>query len=144
MISIYPDSYRERFTNKGAMKRMSGLFVAFLFCLTGLAQTKPVAASDSILITIFLKHQQDKNLDSLRKIQRKNKFQDMFPPPSARVVSWYVLMGIGQVVTVKIPASELRTLNLSIERGAWGAFTTEFYPTYDYIPIWKESKRKNP
>jgi hypothetical protein len=51
------------------------------------------------------------------------------------------MMGIGQVVTVKIPASELRTLNLSIERGAWGAFTTEFYPTYDYVPIWKEQKR---
>ena len=124
------------------MLRMSGLITAFFFCLTSLAQTKPVAANDSLLITIFLRHQQDKNLDSLNKIQLKNKFRDMFPPKSARVVSWYVMMGIGQVVTVKIPASELRTLNLSIERGAWGAFTSEFYPTYDYVPIWKESIRK--
>ena len=52
------------------------------------------------------------------------------------------MMGIGQVVTVKIPVAELGTLNLSIERGAGGAFTSEFYPTYDYVPIWKESRKK--
>jgi hypothetical protein len=123
------------------MKRVLGLSAAFLVCMSTFAQTK-VAPKDSILITIFLRHQQDKNLDSLRKIQQKNKFQEMFPPKSARVVSWYVMMGIGQVVTVRIPASELRTLNLAIERGAWGAFTTEFYPTYDYVPIWKEGTKK--
>jgi hypothetical protein len=100
-------------------------------------------SADSIMITIFLRHQEDKNLDSLQAIQKKNKFGQMFPPASARVISWYVMMGIGQVVTVKIPASELRTLNLSIEKGAWGAFNTEFYPTYDYMPVWKESKAKN-
>ena len=33
--------------------------------------------------------------------------------------------------------ADLRTLNLSIEKGAWGAFRTEFYPTYDYMPIWR-------
>jgi hypothetical protein len=54
------------------------------------------------------------------------------------------MMGIGQVVTVKIPASELRTLNLSIEKGAWGAFKTEFYPTYDFVPIWKASRLNPP
>jgi hypothetical protein len=52
------------------------------------------------------------------------------------------MMGIGQVVTVKIPASELRNLNLSVERGARGAFKTEFYPTYEYVPVWKASVRK--
>jgi len=104
------------------------------------AQQTP-AGKDSVMITVFLKHQQDKNLDSLQAIQKKNKFAELFPPASARVVSWYVMMGIGQVITVKIPASELRTLNLSIEHGAWGAFKTEFYPTYDYVPIWKASKQ---
>ena len=93
------------------------------------------------MITIFLKHQEDKNLDSIQAIQNKNHFSELFPPKSARVISWYVMMGIGQVVTVKIPASELRTLNLSIEKGAWGAFNTEFYPTYDYMPVWKSMQK---
>jgi hypothetical protein len=106
------------------------------------AKAQNMGNKDSIMITIFLKHQQDKNLDSLKKIQERNKFLEKFPPSTARVVSWYVMMGIGQVVTVKIPAAELRTLNLSIEQGAWGAFATEFYPTYDFMPIWKEALNK--
>ncbi|GEO02775.1 hypothetical protein AAE02nite_04390 [Adhaeribacter aerolatus] len=89
------------------------------------------------MITIFLKHQQDKNLKEIQKVQESNKLWEIFPPKEARVVSWYVMMGIGQVVTVKIPASALRTLNLAIENGAWGAFDTEFYPTYDYVPVWQ-------
>jgi hypothetical protein len=98
-------------------------------------------SQDSFMITIFLKHQEDKNLDSIQAIQKKNHFAELFPPKSARVISWYVMMGIGQVVTVKIPALELRTPNLSIEKGAWGAFNTEFYPTYDYIPVWKSMQK---
>jgi hypothetical protein len=101
-------------------------------------QTSP----DSVMITIFLKHRQDKNPDSIQATEKKNKFGDMFPPKDARVVSWYVMMGIGQVVTVKILASELWALNIAIEKGAWGAFNTEFYPAYDYLPVWKEEKAK--
>jgi hypothetical protein len=105
------------------------------------AQQPSSPANDSIMITIFLMHQRDKNLDSLQAIQKKNKFPQMFPPACARVVSWYVMMGIGQVVTVKIPASQLRVLNQSIEKGTWGAFNTEFYPTYDFMPVWKGKEK---
>lgn len=118
------------------------LLICTISSLSTFAQKSTHAVSDSILITIFLKHQQDKNLDSLRKIQQQNKFMERFPPKSAHVISWYVMMGIGQVVTVKIPAAELRTLNLSIEQGAWGAFETEFYPTYDFVPVWQEELRR--
>ena len=120
------------------------LFLLAAFALWGatcFAQTANGAktASDSIMITIFLKHQQDKSLKQLQEIQEKNKFLEMFPPKEARVVSWYVMMGIGQVVTVKIPASALRALNLTLENGAWGAFNTEFYPTYDFVPVWQNA-----
>jgi len=118
---------------------LSGLFLART---SGYAQnTTPAKATpvDSVMITIFLKHQQDKSLKEIQKKQEENKLWEQFPPKEARVISWYVMMGIGQVVTVKIPAHALRALNLSIENGAWGAFNTEFYPTYDYMPVWKNS-----
>ncbi len=121
------------------------LFVGILLLVLtydSMGQVTSTALADSVMITIFLKHQQDKSLDSLSKIQERNKFHEMFPPKSARVVSWYVMMGIGQVVTLKIPGGELRTLNLSIERGAWGAFNTEFYPTYDLWPVIKARELK--
>jgi hypothetical protein len=41
------------------------------------------------------------------------------------------MMGIGQVVTLRVPAERLREVNRAIEQTAWGGFRTEFYPTYD-------------
>jgi hypothetical protein len=43
---------------------------------------------------------------------------------------------------LKFPADKLRELNLTLENGAWGAFDTAFYPTYDYMPVWKEQQSK--
>ncbi len=42
------------------------------------------------------------------------------------------MMGIGQVVTLRVPAERLREVNRAIESTAWGGYRTEFYPTYDY------------
>ena len=118
------------------------LLACFLFSLSIVKAQALKNSADSIMITIFLKHQQDKSLKEINAKLAENKFKEMFPIKEARVVSWYVMMGIGQVVTVKIPASKLRDLNLTIENGAWGAFNTEFYPTYDYMPVWKEEMGK--
>ena len=41
------------------------------------------------------------------------------------------MMGIGQVIVLRLPPSHLRRVNLAIEYGAWGAYQTEFYLTYD-------------
>jgi hypothetical protein len=124
------------------IKLLGFIFILLITNCSAFAQQQPTTLTgDSILITIFLKHQEDKNLDSIQTIQKKNHFDGLFPPKSARVISWYVMMGIGQVVVVKIPASELRTLNTAIEKGAWGAFNTEFYATYDYMPVWEASRK---
>ena len=121
-----------------------GLFLSMLLLmLPGFSQGQTdtlTTPSDSIMITIMMKHHQDKNIEELREIREKNGFLENFPPPSARVINWYVMMGIGQVVTLKIPASELRNLNMAVEKSVWGAFSTEFYPTYDLYPVIKEAK----
>lgn len=45
------------------------------------------------------------------------------------------MMAVGQVITLGLPASRLREVSRIIETSAWGAYHTEFYPTYDYEPI---------
>jgi hypothetical protein len=60
------------------------------------------------------------------------------------VLSWYVMMGIGQVVTLKFPAEKLRDINALVEREAWGGYRTEFYATYDYRALYKQEQAKNP
>jgi hypothetical protein len=105
-------------------------------------------AADSILLTVFLKHDQSKNLTEIQQLQEEQGFWKTFPPEGTTVVSWYVMMGIGQVVTLEVPASKLREVNVALEKTAWKAFRTEFYPTYDLYPFIKNklgnSAKKSP
>ncbi len=94
---------------------------------------------DEILLTIFLRHDQSMTLAENHDHLKKTGFWKAFPPEGVEVASWYVMMGIGQVVTLKVPAGKLREVNLAIEKCAWGAFKTEFYPTYDFSPVAKKN-----
>jgi hypothetical protein len=139
------------------MKKKSHLTLLFLIGFFGslLAQktktistvgptTSPseLATEDSVLVTVIFKHQQDKNLMEIRRKLEANGFWDLFPPKDARVISWNIVMGLGQVVTIKIPTGAVRNLNLSIQNGAWGAYDTEIYLSYDYMPIWTDYLEK--
>ena len=125
-----------------------GALVA-IAALTGLALGSPAAAQtaatptenagptadNAVLLTIFFKHDQSRPLNELNAQLEKQGYYKAFPPPGTEVVSWYVMMGIGQVVTLRFPASRLREINRILENTAWGSYRTEFYPTYEYKAI---------
>ena len=92
-------------------------------------------ADNAVLLTVFLKHDQSRPLAELDAQLAKQGFYKAFPPAGIEVVSWYIEMGIGQVITLRLPASRLREVNRVLEDTAWGAYRTEFYPTYDYKAI---------
>jgi hypothetical protein len=92
-------------------------------------------ADNAVLLTVFFKHDQSRPLGELNAQLEKQGYYKSFPPPGVEVVSWYVMMGIGQVVTLRLPASRLREVNRIIENSAWGPYRTEFYPTYDYKAV---------
>jgi len=94
--------------------------------------TERATPDNEILLTVFLKHDQSRPLGELNAQLAKQGFYKAFPPEGTEVVSWYVMMGIGQVITLKLPSSRLREVNRVLEDTAWGAYRTEFYPTYDY------------
>ncbi len=94
------------------------------------------------MLTIFLKHDQSMNLNEIEKIRTDQGFYKNFPPEGVSVVNWYVVMGIGQMVVLELPASKLAAVKLAIERTAWKAFKTEIYPTYNLYPI-VEGKLEN-
>jgi len=80
----------------------------------------------------------DENGDITNRIVSVYKIvkDDKFPPDGVDIVAWYVMMGIGQVVILRVPAEKLRDTNRVIEQTAWGGYRTEFYPTYDFKPVW--------
>jgi hypothetical protein len=100
------------------------------------------AGDGTFLLTIFLRHDQSKPLDQINEQLRKQGYYEKFPPQGIEVVSWYVMMGVGQVVTLRVPAGRLREVNRAIEQTAWGGYRTEFYPTYDYKPIAEAERAK--
>jgi hypothetical protein len=120
---------------------MATLACALAFTSAANAQTAPAqstappTADNAVMITVFLKHDQSRPLSELNAQLDKQGYYKAFPPAGVEVVSWYVVMGIGQVVTLRLPASRLREVNRVLEDKAWGAYRTEFYPTYDYKAV---------
>ncbi|MCJ2072161.1 hypothetical protein MKK75_25745 [Methylobacterium sp. J-030] len=90
---------------------------------------------NAVLLTVFLRHDQSRPLAELNAQLARQGFYKAFPPPGVEVVAWNVVMGIGQIVTLRLPASRLREVNRVLEDTAWGAYRTEFYPTYDYRAV---------
>jgi hypothetical protein len=99
------------------------------------AENAAPTADNAVMLSIFLKHDQSRPLSELQAQLDRQGFYKAFPPAGIEVVSWYVMMGIGQVVTLRLPASRLREVNRIMENTAWGSYRTEFYPTYDYKAI---------
>ena len=132
---------------KGYWMAMAALAGAMAFGSGVLAQTAAPAstsapaenaaptADNAVMLTIFLKHDQSRPLSELNAQLDRQGYYKAFPPAGVEVVSWYVMMGIGQVVTLRLPASRLREVNRIFENTAWGSYRTEFYPTYDYKAI---------
>ena len=99
--------------------------------------TQNIAATpdNTVMLTVFLKHDQSRPLGELKTQLARQAFHAVFPPPGVEVLSWNITMGIGQVVVLRLPASRLAEVNLAIENSAWGVYTTEFFPTYNFMPI---------
>jgi hypothetical protein len=106
------------------------------------AENAAPTADNAVMLTVFFKHDQSRPLSELNAQLERQGFYKAFPPEGVEVVSWYVMMGIGQVVTLRLPASRLREVNRILENTAWGSYHTEFYPTYDYKPTGLASHEK--
>jgi len=129
----------------GSWVANAALTGALAFSSGALAQTATPApaptenaaptADNAVMLTVFLKHDQSRPLSELNAQLERQGYYKAFPPAGIEVVSWYVMMGVGQVVTLRLPASRLREVNRLFENMAWGAYRTEFYPTYDYKAI---------
>ena len=71
------------------------------------------------------------NISEINELAARNRLNEIFPPEGVEIVDHYVFMGIGQVIVLRVPPNRLRMVNIALEQGAWGAYQTEFYVTYD-------------
>ncbi len=121
------------------MNKTRTIVIAALGLLLGsvsLAQEGPLTGpllenEEAFLLTVYLKHDQTMNISEINELAAQNRLNEIFPPEGVEIVDHYVFMGIGQVIVLRVPPNRLRMLNIALERGAWGAYQTEFYVTYD-------------
>jgi hypothetical protein len=122
------------------MKRILSLLL-LLFAVTLRAQEP--GSDGKIMLTVILRHDQSKTVDEINEHLQKTGFRKNFPPAGVEIVSYHIVMGIGHLITLRFPPDKLREVNLAFEHGVWGAFRTEFYPTYDYLKAFNDLKQQD-
>ena len=95
----------------------------------------------TFLVTVILRHDQSKNLDEIMSYLQETGFYREFPPEGSELVSWVVAMSYGFIIHLRLEPSALRTLNRFFEQKAWGAFSYQVYPAYDFEPIAQKFKQ---
>jgi hypothetical protein len=103
--------------------------------MTAAATSESTARAGTLLLTVVLKHHPGLTLDEVQSKMKASDWWESFPPEGCRIVSWTVAMGMGQILTLELPPEKLPLVNVELERRAWGVFSTECYPTYDFVPV---------
>src|SRR5580700_11212389 len=98
-----------------AMKRILSLLL-LLIAVTLRAQEP--GSDGKIMLTVFLRHDQTKTLDEIDDHLNKTGFRKNFPPEGVEIVSYNIVMGIGHIITLRLPPDKLREVNLAFEHGA--------------------------
>lgn len=104
--------------------------------------TSTITDKDSIMVTVVMRHIQENPVDTIQTRIMRQRFYEKIEKVHAKILSWNVVMGIGQIITLKFEPQYIREINLVFESGAWGGFKTEFYPTYDFMPIYPKMREK--
>ena len=107
-----------------------------------MAEPNDIQGSD-ILLTVFLKHDQSKMLGEFQATLDARDWWERFPPEGVEVVSWTVAMGLGQIVTLRLPPDRLQAVNVELERSAWGVFRTEVFVSYDFMKVRERLARES-
>ncbi len=98
---------------------------------------------EQMMLTVFLRHDQSQHLEEFQPKLGQRDWWGRFPPEGVEIVSWNVVMGIGQIVTLRLPPSRLQAVNVELERSAWGVFRTETYPSYDFMGVRERLARES-
>jgi hypothetical protein len=122
------------------MKRIVSLLL-LLFALSLRAQEP--GSDGKIMLTVILRHDQSQTVDEINAHLEKTGFRKNFPPEGVEILSYNIVMGVGHIITLRLPPEKLREVNLAFEHGVWGGFRTEFYPSYDYLKVFYDLKQKD-
>jgi hypothetical protein len=141
--SLRPKNAFSRSTSVLGLFVMKRIFWLLLLFLAVTLRAQEPGSDGKITLTVILRHDQSMTVDEINDHLEKTGFRKSFPPEGVEIISYNIVMGIGHIITLRFPPDKLREVNLSFEHGVWGAFRTEFYPTYDYLKVFYDLKQKD-
>lgn len=121
---------------------MKWTYLLALLLFSASLQAQQPGSDGKIMLTVFLRYDQSKTLDEIDAHLEKTGFRKNFPPDGVEIISYNIVMGVGHVITLRLPPEKVREVNVALEKGTWSAFRTEYYLTYDYLPIFNELKQR--
>ncbi|MGA8655281.1 MAG: hypothetical protein WB586_03965 [Chthoniobacterales bacterium] len=121
---------------------MKPIYLLALFLFSASLRAQQPSSDGKIMLTVFLRYDQSKTLDEIDAHLEKTGFRKNFPPDGVEIISYNIVMGVGHIITLRLPPEKVREVNVALEKGTWSAFRTEYYLTYDYLPIFNELKQR--
>src|ERR1700722_13738217 len=104
---------------RGQLKTGAGNFARILSLLLILfslnLRAQEPGADGKIMLTVFLRHDQSMTVDEINDHLEKTGFRKSFPPEGVEIVSYNIVMGVGHIITLRLPPDKLREVNLAFE-----------------------------
>jgi hypothetical protein len=123
---------------------MKWILLCWLLFVPFVLKAQEASNDGKIMLTVILRYNENKTIEDIDNHLAQTGFYKNFPPEGVEIVSYNIVMGIGHIITLRLPPDKLRDVNVAFERGVWSAFRTEFYPTYDYVHIFNDLKQNPP
>jgi hypothetical protein len=92
-------------------------------------EAKPPLKQSSLLTLII--HEELSKEKALIPMLSKDKLRSKFERYGAEIISWRVALGLGEIITVRVPAGELRTVHRDVAALQSGSLQIGYYPTYE-------------
>jgi hypothetical protein len=110
------------------------------FSLLALMPLTPLSAQEPgsdgrIMLTVILRHDRSKTLDQINQHLEPTGFRRSFPPEGVEIVSYHIVMGVGRIITLRLPPEKLREVNVAFEKGVWGRFAPNTIPRTITLPF---------
>jgi hypothetical protein len=128
----------------GVISSSRTIFIIAIFCLVGVATTLAGSPAETrernpaTLLTLVLHQDKEQSVADFKTQLEANGFQEAFPPQGVEIVSWTGVLGLGHVITLRLPTYLVPDVRQAVDACKWGKIEPRLYSSYDFEPFWQD------
>lgn len=102
------------------------------------------APSNAVLLTVLVDYRANSRRTGRNQWLDRSGFYKYFPPEDVDVVAVRELLGLGTMYTLRVPPSKMANVQSAVDVLAAEAVDVEVYPSYNFLPTYKNLSWKPP